>query len=349
MRKSIFWIAAFVSIFTCLQLHAEEVKDGDVELMVGETLDVQVSSSLSNTLHRSVISSYSWTSANESVFKVTSSEAYGATIKGLRDGKAKLSFVCRYRVTGQSRVYTMNLYYNVTVKEESITITPHTLTLNVGETCSVSATQKYTIGGAYFQSSNNSVATVTLGEQDGYNSKTITGTITAVSEGTAYIYAKTLSGLSDVCVVTVKSNGPTSIYTTPASLDLKVGDQYMVKANIKGSGGTYSWTTTDASVATVSGSGLSAIVTAVGAGKAKVYVTANNGLQAYSWVTVTNPILKGDVNGDGVVNVSDVTDLVDYILNGVGSSLVVEACDINDDNVVNVSDITEIVNIILSN
>ena len=53
----------------------------------------------------------------------------------------------------------------------------------------------------------------------------------------------------------------------------------------------------------------------------------------------------GDVNRDGQVNVSDVTYLINMILNIVPMDK--EAADINSDNAVNVSDVTALINIIL--
>ena len=56
---------------------------------------------------------------------------------------------------------------------------------------------------------------------------------------------------------------------------------------------------------------------------------------------------KGDINGDGEVNVADVTTLVDYILGKNPTSCNESACDINGDNEINVSDVTSLVDIIL--
>lgn len=56
---------------------------------------------------------------------------------------------------------------------------------------------------------------------------------------------------------------------------------------------------------------------------------------------------NGDINGDGEVNVADVTTLVDYILGKNPTSCDEGACDINGDNEINVSDVTSLVDIIL--
>ena len=55
--------------------------------------------------------------------------------------------------------------------------------------------------------------------------------------------------------------------------------------------------------------------------------------------------LKGDVNGDGKVNVSDVTALVNMILGVITTNQ--ERSDVNGDGKVNVSDVTALINIIL--
>ncbi len=56
--------------------------------------------------------------------------------------------------------------------------------------------------------------------------------------------------------------------------------------------------------------------------------------------------LKGDINGDGVVNVTDATSLVNKVL-GTGN-YDDSICDMNGDGVINVTDVTALVNLILS-
>ena len=57
--------------------------------------------------------------------------------------------------------------------------------------------------------------------------------------------------------------------------------------------------------------------------------------------------LKGDVNGDGVVNISDINQLIDYILRDRINSETLERGDVNGDGTINISDINVVIQIIL--
>ena len=61
-----------------------------------------------------------------------------------------------------------------------------------------------------------------------------------------------------------------------------------------------------------------------------------------------NAILRGDVNGDGNVNISDVTALIDYLLSGEASGIDTEAADCNQDGSINISDVTALIDYLLS-
>ena len=56
--------------------------------------------------------------------------------------------------------------------------------------------------------------------------------------------------------------------------------------------------------------------------------------------------IRGDVNGDGLVNMSDVTCVINYILGKV-DNYPLGAVDVNGDGLVNMSDVTVVINIIL--
>ena len=55
--------------------------------------------------------------------------------------------------------------------------------------------------------------------------------------------------------------------------------------------------------------------------------------------------IPGDVNGDGSVNISDVTTLIDMLL-GNGSTS--PAADVNGDGSVSISDVTTLIDMLLS-
>ena len=58
--------------------------------------------------------------------------------------------------------------------------------------------------------------------------------------------------------------------------------------------------------------------------------------------------LLGDVNNDGLVNIADVTDLIDYILTGNDEFVNVLAADVDQDGVVSISDVTTLIDAILT-
>ena len=66
-----------------------------------------------------------------------------------------------------------------------------------------------------------------------------------------------------------------------------------------------------------------------------------------TWVEMTAST-RGDVDGDGSVNISDVTALIDYLLSGNASGINVSAADCDQDNNVNISDVTALIDYLLS-
>ncbi|MBQ3732095.1 MAG: dockerin type I repeat-containing protein, partial [Muribaculaceae bacterium] len=79
---------------------------------------------------------------------------------------------------------------------------------------------------------------------------------------------------------------------------------------------------------------------------------AIEGVEAYGvcGATFTNPEpgptpLKGDVNGDGEVNIADVNALIDIILKSTSGN---PSADVNGDGEVNIADVNSIIDIILT-
>ena len=60
-------------------------------------------------------------------------------------------------------------------------------------------------------------------------------------------------------------------------------------------------------------------------------------------------ILLGDVNNDGEVNISDITKLIDILLDGSQDDALLQRADVNNDGEVNISDVSKIIDIILRN
>lgn len=80
-------------------------------------------------------------------------------------------------------------------------------------------------------------------------------------------------------------------------------------------------------------------------------VTATTGrVSAYADVQGTvnaAPVIVGDVNMDGSVNIADVTTLIDYLLGGDESIIDIVAADVEQDGMVNIADVTALIDRLL--
>ena len=64
--------------------------------------------------------------------------------------------------------------------------------------------------------------------------------------------------------------------------------------------------------------------------------------------TLVPDFLRGDVDMDGVIGISDVTRLVDYILTHDATGMSVEAADTDLDGSIGIADVTKLVDYILT-
>ena len=80
----------------------------------------------------------------------------------------------------------------------------------------------------------------------------------------------------------------------------------------------------------------------------KAYAHIDGGPSNPGYFTAKNAGLRGDVNGDGSVNISDVTTLIDYLLSGNASGINLSGADCNQDSSVNISDVTALIDYLLS-
>ena len=72
------------------------------------------------------------------------------------------------------------------------------------------------------------------------------------------------------------------------------------------------------------------------------------GYKVYYKGEPASEILVGDVNGDGEVNIADVTKIIDIILGGDADDAVMARADVNRDGEINIADATKVIDIILS-
>ena len=178
----------------------------------------------------------------------------------------------------------------------SVALNKTTLTLDTGKTSNLKATV-YPSNAANkkctWSSSNTRVATV-----DG------NGKVTAKQVGTATITVKTANGKTASCNVTVQAV-PTSVSLNKTSLTLDVSKSYTLTKTVSPSNAvtSYTWRSSNTSVATVDGNGK---VTAKKAGTATITVKTSNGKTATCKVTVNLPApqITGLANTTGGIKIS---------------------------------------------
>ncbi len=190
---------------------------------------------------------------------------------------------------------------------ENVTIEPTTLTLEAGETKSLTAK----INGVdssevTWKSSDKTVATVDSN-----------GKVTAVKEGETKITATAKADTTKTATCTVKVESaavvqPSGVTIAPTLLNLKVDDTSQLTATITNASELdaehkkITWASSKESIATVSDSGL---VIAVGAGTATITATTTNGKFATCTVTVTDdtttPVAASDDEWDFVGKASE--------------------------------------------
>lgn len=169
----------------------------------------------------------------------------------------------------------------------SVVLSPRALAVQVGATGSLSATARDDRG--------NTLAGRKIGwrsDNAGVVAVSSDGVVTGVSAGTARIIASS-EGKADTAVVTASSAAsvPASVSVAPNPVTISVGASQALTAVVRDQGGSamgaaVTWTTSDASVATVSGAG---IVTAVGPGSATITARAGS-VSGGVTVTVANPV-----------------------------------------------------------
>ena len=231
-----------------------------------------------------------WSSSDPSIVKVDRK----GNVLAIGTGKAYVSVSCNNKVYDRIEI---NAIKRDSVKASMITLSPSSLTINVGVTKSVSATvtpKNAGVKNLKWDSSDNTIAKV--------NSK---GQITGVKAGKATISVSTADGSATASMnVVVKSSGSTTKPSTsvgvktinvyPTSMYLSVGSTGYIDAVVlpeNASNNKILYSSSNTKVATVNKYGT---VKAVGAGTAVIKVSSDADSRLYKKVTVR---VKGSSTG----------------------------------------------------
>jgi len=249
-------------------------------LWVGQSYTFDVTSSVMG-----ITANMSW-STNGGYLSLSGSGFYRTiTVTQYFSGTATVTCEWDYKLTGNGSYTHTKRQVTISCRDNQVSISPSSLTLQPGESGYVSYHHQYdnqytSAANAYFQSSDPSICTVSS-----------SGEVVAKNPGTTYInvYSK-ISSVSPYCRVTVKQIEPTSV-SLPSSIAMTAGETRTINATLYPSNAqsSFSWTSSDTQVASVSSSG---IVTAKKHGTAIITVKTSNGLSASTTLTVNKAKLK---------------------------------------------------------
>lgn len=211
--------------------------------------------------------SVTWTTSNSKVATVSNSGLVTAT------GSGTAIITAKANLGGKTAIC------RVTIVDPSIKLNKASTSLYIGGTETLTATAIPSGSSVTWNTSDSKIATVSGGK------------ITAVAAGTATITAKiTVNGkdYTATCKVTVN---PVSIKLNKTSTSLYIAGTETLTATVVPNGQAVTWSTSDAKIATVSGSKITAVAEGTATITAKVTVNGKD-YSATCKVTVTKPSIK---------------------------------------------------------
>ena len=278
----------------------------------------------SNAANKKVL----WTSSDKSIATVSST----GVIKAVSNGTCK---IIATTTDGTNLSASVNITVALPIKATGITtnIANYTITTihdvpTFRATITPTNTTNKTVK---WSSSNTNVATVSE-----------SGVVTAVGNGTCTITATTMDGtnLSASVNLTVSFRAE-SISLDKTSYTFNKNESLKLTATVlpdNTNNKTVKWESSNKNVAIVNSSG---VVTAVGKGTCTITATTTDGTNKIASCNITSNIdyLKGDINGDGKVNIKDWNRLYNYINETEQLNEYELLCaDINGDGKVNIKD-----------
>ena len=173
-------------------------------------------------------------------------------------------------------------------------------------------------------------------------------TAVAIGETTVTALAADGSGTKAECHVIVNPTMVESITLHADATALKKGRRLEITATVlpaTATDATYSWSSSDESLATVDAEG---VVTAICAGNVEIVATANDGSNVTSkYALAIVPPTTGDSNDDDRVTVTDAVNTANYAVGNEVENFCHEAADINGDSRISIADASGTVAIVL--
>ena len=237
--------------------------EASVDIPVGQTIHLSVTVYPENVTDKTII----WKSSDESVATV-----HDGVLKTLKVGRTVITASCG----DKSASCVVNV---IPIVVEEVTLDKEKASLRVGENVTLTATVKpedATDKTVIWSTSDESVAIV----RD--------GVVTAIKLGSATITAKA-GDKSATCAVTVVATDVTSVTLDKTSASLRVGENVTLTAIVKpddATDKTVAWSTSDASVATVT----NGVVVAVEVGSATITAKAGDKTATCTITVVVTPV-----------------------------------------------------------
>lgn len=196
-------------------------------------------------------------------------------------------------------------------KKVHVTLEPSEVELEIGQTQQLS----YSFHSSYASNQWNPTPTIqSFTTSDSQVAQvSASGLVTAVGGGQATITVKTNYYTTDECIVTVPIIPVSSIQLDKSSMTLLSGSSRRLSATVVPADATdnsVTWSSSNPAVLTVDQNGN---IKAIKAGVATVTAITSDGTNLSASCQVT--IYQGDVDGNNIIDIGDISALIDAILN----------------------------------
>lgn len=254
--------------------------------LTNETVELKAYKNIGDlaTLSPADAGNLTYKSSNEDIVLVSDDGIIYARVKGTATVTVSFAGDNNYKAAESK-----NITVTVTLNDASISVENDTIDLNVDDNCIINATADPRFLTVYYTSSNESVVTVTE-----------YGNVKAVGEGTAVITLTVGNGetyaVNSTNVTVTVSKIATAITVDSDSLDLSVGDETVIVANLTpADAGNVTFTSSDDSIVDVDAEGN---VIAQGKGTAIITVSfaGNNKYSASESKTITVNVRLNDAS-----------------------------------------------------